>query len=288
MPRDPDFWTQLAPDLAAIEDSYLDLASLRRMMPDIQAPVLVVGAGQGLIVGELRRRGLVCQGVDLTPEMIRLAKQRRGLDVIQADARALPFASGAFRSVVCATGVVDFMSDEPSIKRVLDETRRVAGAHGRVLVAFYKMSRASQRLLRRLGLLDAQVLRHREALEVHQLDPRQTVAWVSRRARVRSMRATMLLLRTWFGLSRQEKRNAASMRRIFSARDRASALLTAAHEEQPYRDAAAIEDLFRRLGVPMLTLSSYGSCDVVRIACLPLDLNRSASSARRQRVGGRF
>lgn len=45
------FWNALAAHHAAIEENFLDRASLRRVMGDLQSPVLVVGAGQGLLVG---------------------------------------------------------------------------------------------------------------------------------------------------------------------------------------------------------------------------------------------
>ncbi len=48
-----DFWNALAPFAAEIEDSNFDLASVRRLLPEIKSPVLVVGAGQGLIVAEI-------------------------------------------------------------------------------------------------------------------------------------------------------------------------------------------------------------------------------------------
>ena len=69
-----EFWNALAPHHEALEDSYFDLASVRQLLPAIQQPVLVVGAGQGLIVGELRNRGFQCDGVDLSPQMINYAK----------------------------------------------------------------------------------------------------------------------------------------------------------------------------------------------------------------------
>ena len=45
-----DFWNVLARFHAEVEDSNFDLASVRRLLPEIESPVLVVGAGQGLIV----------------------------------------------------------------------------------------------------------------------------------------------------------------------------------------------------------------------------------------------
>src|SRR5437762_4870404 len=74
-----DFWDALAPHHSALENSYLDLPSLRRMQHEIRPPVLVVGAGQGLIVAALQAQSLQCDGVDLSAEMIRYARLRRGL-----------------------------------------------------------------------------------------------------------------------------------------------------------------------------------------------------------------
>jgi len=86
-----NFWDALAPYHSTVENSYLDLPSLDGILRDIHPPVLIVGAGQGLIVAELQKNGVRCDGVDLSSEMIRYAKLRRGLDLIQADARATPF-----------------------------------------------------------------------------------------------------------------------------------------------------------------------------------------------------
>src|SRR5437016_9935651 len=83
-----DYWDALAPHHSSIENNYLDLPSLRRIVHDIRQPVLVVGAGQGLIVAELRTSGFRSDGVDLSSEMIRYAQTRRGLKFVQADAKA--------------------------------------------------------------------------------------------------------------------------------------------------------------------------------------------------------
>ena len=63
-------------------------------MRDVLSPVLVVGAGQELLVAELQAKGFKCDGVDLSSEMIKHARSRRGLDLIQADASALPLGAG--------------------------------------------------------------------------------------------------------------------------------------------------------------------------------------------------
>ncbi len=105
-------------------------------MDDIQSPVLVVGAGQGLLVAELRSEDFQCDGVDFSCEMIGHAKSRRGLDLIQADASALPLGNAIYETIIYATGVVDFNGDEEAIQNILSEGRRVVRPGGRILVAF--------------------------------------------------------------------------------------------------------------------------------------------------------
>src|SRR5882724_10734886 len=85
-----EFWDALAASHAAVEDNHLNVSATRRIMGDLRAPVLVVGAGHGLIVAETRKAGLRCDGIDFSSEMIRYAKVRRGIDIIHADARAMP------------------------------------------------------------------------------------------------------------------------------------------------------------------------------------------------------
>jgi 2-polyprenyl-3-methyl-5-hydroxy-6-metoxy-1,4-benzoquinol methylase len=68
------FWDALAPHLAWVEDNYLDARSARRLAGRLKPPVLIIGAGQGLIVAEIRRKGIQCDGVDWSTEMIKFAK----------------------------------------------------------------------------------------------------------------------------------------------------------------------------------------------------------------------
>ena len=135
-----DFWNVLARFHAEVEDANFDLASVRRLLPEIQSPVLVVGAGQGLIVAELRKHGFECDGVDLSSEMIRQAKLRRGISLVQADAKAMPFPPASYQTIIYATGVVDFTAKEDDIRAMLTEGRRVVNESGKIFVAFYKAS----------------------------------------------------------------------------------------------------------------------------------------------------
>ncbi len=171
-----DFWNVLAQFHAEIEDTNFDLASVRRLLPEIQSPVLVVGAGQGLIVEELRKRGFECEGVDLSPEMIQQAKLRRGISLVQADAKAMPFPTASYATIIYATGVVDFTAEDDEIRSILAEGRRVVKESGKIFVAFYKTSAVQADLLELVRLIRDHRAAFRESLEINLLNPVQLVA----------------------------------------------------------------------------------------------------------------
>jgi ubiquinone/menaquinone biosynthesis C-methylase UbiE len=227
--------------------------------------VLVVGAGQGLIVAELRKNGFRADGVELSSEMIRYARTRRGLTFVQADARAMPFGEETYETIIYATGVVDFIGDEEQIRVIMNEARRIINQSGNIFVAFYRFSAASEDFLARLGLLRNNVLFLREALEMYRLNPVQTIAWVAKKAEAGYFRAGILSLRSWALSTIQEQTLAFNMQRIFRKMDPAKTLINAAPERQPYRNEPEIRNLFKRLAIPVKKLEASGSCYIVQI-----------------------
>ena len=260
-----DFWNVLARFHAEIEDTNFDLASVRRLLPEIESPVLVVGAGQGLIVEELRKRGYECDGLDLSSEMIRQAKLRRGITLVQADARAMPFPTASYQTIIYATGVADFTAEDDDIRAMLMEGRRAVKEAGRIFVAFYKANAAQEEFLELVGLTRDHRLAFRESLEVHLLNPVQLVAWVARRAGLGRFRATIALFRVAARSTRQDRRNTLKMQRVFRKLGDPRSLINAAPEEVPYRNEKGIENLFKRLGIPIKQLRALASCWVARI-----------------------
>ena len=260
-----NFWDAMAPHHSKIENSYLDLPSIRRIIDDIHQPALVVGAGQGLIVAELLRMGIQCDGVDLSSEMIRCAKIRRGLNLVQADACAMPYGKGTYRTVIYATGVIDFMMDEEQIQVILEEARRIAVDSGNIFVAFYRFSASTEDFMMKLGLLNNNVLCFKEILEIYRLNPVQAFEWAAKRAKVSYLRAAIWSLRSWAFSSWQEKRNAFHMQKIFAQANIGEAWIQAAPEKQPYRNEAEIRNLFGRLAIPIKHLGAFGHCYIVQI-----------------------
>jgi len=259
------FWDALAPHHAAIEDNYLDLASLRRFMGGVRSPVLVIGAGQGLLVAELQAKDLHCDGVDFSAEMIRYARSRRGLDLIQADASALPLGDATYETVIYATGVIDFNGNEEAIRQMLTEGRRVLKPGGRIFIAFYRMSPAMEHFLQKLGLLANHVLRHRQCIETYLQTPAQMIRWVGKHARTGWLGAFVLMLRMAVSGTLREKATTLKMKRIISEMQDPRAFIQTAPETQPYRNEAAIRQLFERLSIPIKELRILATCWIAQI-----------------------
>jgi len=117
----PVFWPLgLQRDLLAD----LDLAGKR---------VLDVGCGTGRTARLLATAGATVVGVDQSDPQIRRASRRTsdGVDCLQGDAHALPFADGSFDAVVSVGAVLYF----PDPEAALTEARRVTRPGGRILVA---------------------------------------------------------------------------------------------------------------------------------------------------------
>lgn len=265
MPEATRFWDALAAHHAAIEDNYLDLASLRCIIDDVRPPVLVVGAGQGLLVAELQAKGLQCDGVDFSSEMIRHAKRRRRLDIVQADAAALPLGNAAYETIIYATGVIDFNSDENAILKMLSEGQRVVKPGGKIFVAFYRFSPALEDFLTRVRLLRDSVVLHRQSLETYLMTGPQMLRWVMQSADTDWLGATGLMFRlAAFGTLR-EKTTTLKMQRIIQKMANAQDFIQAAAETQPYRNETEIRKLFSRLNIPIREFRSLATCWIAQI-----------------------
>jgi hypothetical protein len=227
--------------------------------------VLVVGAGLGLIVEELQKKGFQCDGVDLSSEMIRYAKIRRGLTLVKADARAMPFGEKTYATIIYPTGVVDFVSDEEAIRAILNEGRRIVQRSGNIFVAFYRISAATVDFLSRVGLLRNDVLSQREMMEVYRLRPVQGLGWVAKKAGVGYFGAAALAFRSWAFSTWQEKRVGFKMQKIFAKKEVADFLTKSAPEKLPYRNEDEIRNPFQRLEIPFKQLEVLDSCYIARL-----------------------
>ena len=104
----------------------------RRAVRGLRGKVLDVACGTGDMVVELAKLGCEVTGVDLSEEMLEIAKLKvKGERLMAADAESLPFADGEFDGVTCAFGVRNFVHLEAGMKEML----RVLKPGGRMVIA---------------------------------------------------------------------------------------------------------------------------------------------------------
>lgn len=107
----------------------LDVVAFSHVRPGTS--VMEVGAGTGNFLSLFREVAGSLLGVDLTHEMLRVAREvHEGLDLVVGDGYALPFASGSVGLVTSAQTLHHIHRPV----RVLREMRRVAAPTGRILV----------------------------------------------------------------------------------------------------------------------------------------------------------
>ena len=94
--------------------------------------VLEVGCGTGLLLERIAGFASEAKGVDLSPGMLEHAA-KRGLDVVEGSATALPFESDRF-DVVCSFKVLAHVRD---IATALAEMMRVTRPGGVMVLEFY-------------------------------------------------------------------------------------------------------------------------------------------------------
>jgi ubiquinone/menaquinone biosynthesis C-methylase UbiE len=110
--------------------------------------VLEVGAGPGLVTDALRRRVPWLVAAELDPGLAAALRRRLrggGVEVVQADATALPFSSGRFATVACFT----MLHHVPTVAlqdQMLRELRRVLRPGG-ILIGTDGMDTPNRRAL---------------------------------------------------------------------------------------------------------------------------------------------
>jgi len=93
--------------------------------------VLDLGCGTGMLLDELARRSAFVVGIDSSPEMLELARKRRGsAALVLADADHLPFTDRSFDAVVSVT----LLQNMPNPAATVREVARVTKPGGIVIM----------------------------------------------------------------------------------------------------------------------------------------------------------
>lgn len=270
MAESSEFWKAWAPYLSYFEENALDLDTINQLIPTIKAPVLVVGAGQGLLVEELQKQGITTTGIDYEPLMIDYAKKRRGLDLILADATDLPDKDNIYQTTIIATGVVDFMEDENTIESIITEAKRVTSKSGTVLVAFYRMPRKVERLFMHIGFITEDGHgRYRLFCRLPRMNLIEILKAFKEETGSGYLKTFFTLMRIQLASPREQnvrrKRIQQMWKQISKDVDDPDALVRAAPELIPFRDDENIHALFDRVNVSVSNVMNFDSCTIVQL-----------------------
>ena len=113
-------------------DSYhegFNFPAFLSLLPPAGRRTLDLGCGEGRVGAELVRRGHTVVGVDSSPAMVEMARERH--EAMVADAIDLPFGEGAFDLVVTYMSVMNFDDPEAGVR----EAARVLSRGGRFCLA---------------------------------------------------------------------------------------------------------------------------------------------------------
>ena len=116
----------------------LDRHLLNRFAEDTRGRGLVadLGCGPGHVAGYLHEQGVAMLGIDLSPEMIRVARRLHpGLDFRVGDMKQLDLPDSALAGVIAFYSIVHFDSSE--LGAILLEVRRVLKPGGLALLSFH-------------------------------------------------------------------------------------------------------------------------------------------------------
>ena len=149
-----DWWGTWAPFWEHMENQHFSTQVTENLIEEINSPVLIIGAGMGLIVDFLKKKGYEATGIDLDETMIKMAKEKRDLDLIHADARELPFQNKQFETVIISSGVVDYIDDMQLTTSIMNESLRVLKPYGNLFVSFYQTTPIVEKINKRIGIIN--------------------------------------------------------------------------------------------------------------------------------------
>jgi SAM-dependent methyltransferase len=124
-----------AENAASLLNQFYERPAMIGLAGDVRGRrILDAGCGSGPLTAELRDRGAIMTGLDGSPAMISLARERlgHGVSLHVADlAEALPFEDGAFDDVI-ASLVLHYLGDWSG---PLGELRRILAPQGRLMLS---------------------------------------------------------------------------------------------------------------------------------------------------------
>jgi ubiquinone/menaquinone biosynthesis C-methylase UbiE len=268
-----NWWSTWAPFWDMIENRHFSTQVTDFILEDIRSPVLVIGAGQGLIVRHLKEKGFDVTGLDINDDMISIAKNKYGLDIIKGDANSLPFGDRSFKTAIISSGVVDYGADEQSIRKIIKEAKRVIDNEKNLFVAFYQIVPNLEKIYREIGVIGHDsIYRMRRIFEIDRIaryNPLHCVIPIMKWTKKNIFR--VIVYWTKLGLNfpkelneeRGKFKNIVKLGKPLGITEKA--LLDSVPETVPYRTKEDIECLMRKLEFKYEKIQKFDDCVVVQV-----------------------
>ena len=120
----------------------LSPGDIDELMHFMASPILVVGAGTGVIPGYLAGQGHDVVAIDSCPEMVNLTEEQANWDghdftIMHMDGRELTFPEKSFSTVICSSGVITQSTlHQPWIEVILKKCRQALVPRGKLIAAY--------------------------------------------------------------------------------------------------------------------------------------------------------
>jgi SAM-dependent methyltransferase len=243
------------------------------LIDQIQSDVLIIGAGQGLIVRYLKNKGIIAVGLDINPQMVRIAKEKYNIDIVEGDAGDLPFKDNSYATVIISSGVVDYGADEPAIKTFIQEAKRVCRKGGKIFIAFYRVIEPIEKIYRKIGVIDQHNTYHMTRIfEINEIGVRHPFRCMSR-IREWTGKSRMRVNFEWAGVGLTQPKEFMTERKwinnIFKDGKKLGlsrkTLIDSVPDKLPHRTKKEIEALLGAIHVGYKEILEFDDCSVVVI-----------------------
>lgn len=120
-------WDKLSVIWEAFEDVGTTPKKLEKYINQLTPPVLVIGAGAGLIPEFLRNNNIDFISIDSSKKMIKMAKKRRKIEILYRDAINTKLPANYFNTIIINTGVLNKYNVKTKfLVDLLNEIKRVS------------------------------------------------------------------------------------------------------------------------------------------------------------------
>ena len=225
--------------------------------------------------------------------MIKLAKERHSINLIKGDAKKLPFENKSYKTVIISSGVVDYGTDEKSIKKIIEESLRVVSPQGNVFIAFYQIDRTIEKIYKKIGVIDKEKNYYNKRIfdidRISKKNPLKCVAPIMKWTNHGFFRTMVYWTKLGLTLPKELKEERKKAELVFELAKENNVtyemLYDSIPDSLPYRELSDVQNLMDKLGFSYNEIERFNDCIVVKLYKSSLlakkKKNEQASSPRR-------